>query len=65
MFYLVLFSININHLLCDILRELCGIRDSTSSCDIAKNNDIVALRVPAIENSEFGQKLRVIHNQLV
>ena len=29
--------------LCGILKELCGIRDNTSSCDIANNNDIVAL----------------------
>ena len=29
--------------LCGILMELCGIRDNTSSCDIANNNDIVAL----------------------
>ena len=29
--------------LCCILKELCGIRDNTSSCDIANNNDIVAL----------------------
>ena len=26
-----------------ILKELCGIRDNTSSCDIANNNDTVAL----------------------
>ena len=26
-----------------IFKELCGIRDNTSSCDIANNNDIVAL----------------------
>ena len=26
-----------------ILKELCGIRDNTSSCDIANNNGIVAL----------------------
>ena len=29
-------------ILCDILKELCAIRDNTSSCDIANNNDIVA-----------------------
>ena len=29
--------------LCGILKELCGIRDNTSLCDIANNNDIVAL----------------------
>ena len=29
--------------LCGILKDLCAIRDSTSSCDIANNNDIVAL----------------------
>ena len=29
--------------LCGILKELCGIRDNTSSCDIANNNEIVAL----------------------
>ena len=29
--------------LCCILKELCGIRDTTSSCGIANNNDIVAL----------------------
>ena len=29
--------------LCSILKELCGIRDNTSSCDIANNSDIVAL----------------------
>ena len=29
--------------LCGILKELCGIRDNTSSCDIANTNDIVAL----------------------
>ena len=29
--------------LCGILKELCGIRHNTSSCDIANNNDIVAL----------------------
>ena len=29
--------------LCGILKELCGIRDNTSSCDIANNSDIVAL----------------------
>ena len=29
--------------LCGILKEICGIRDNTSSCDIANNNDIVAL----------------------
>ena len=26
--------------LCGILKELCGIRDNTSLCDIANNNDI-------------------------
>ena len=26
------------------LKELCAIRDNTSSCDIANNNDIVALK---------------------
>ena len=30
-------------LLCGILKELCGIRDNTSSCDIANIDDIVAL----------------------
>ena len=29
--------------LCGILKELCGMRDNTYSCDIANNNDIVAL----------------------
>ena len=29
------------HPVCGILKELCGIRDNTSSCDIANNNDIV------------------------
>ena len=29
--------------LCGILKELCAIRDNTSSCDTANNNDIVAL----------------------
>ena len=28
---------------CGILKELCGIRDNTSSCDIVNNNNIVAL----------------------
>ena len=28
--------------LCGVLKELCGIRDNTSSCDIANHNDIVA-----------------------
>ena len=30
-------------ILCAILKELCGIRDNTSSCDIANNSDIVVL----------------------
>ena len=30
-------------LLCGILKELCGILDNTSSCDIANNSGIVAL----------------------
>ena len=29
--------------LCDILKELCAIRDNTSTWDITNNNDIVAL----------------------
>ena len=29
--------------LCGIPKELCAIRDNKSSCDIANNNDIVAL----------------------
>ena len=29
--------------LCGIIKELCGICDNTSSCDIANNSDIVAL----------------------
>ena len=29
--------------LCGIFKELCGIRDNTSSSDIANNSDIVAL----------------------
>ena len=29
--------------LCNILKEICAIRDNTFSCDIANNNDIVTL----------------------
>ena len=29
--------------LCDVLKELCAIRDNISLCDIADSNDIVLL----------------------
>ena len=35
--------LHLQPVLCNILKEICAIRDNTSSCDIANNKDIVTV----------------------